>query len=418
MKLHSILLRLACATLALLILVACAQPSDTASVSASSTVQNEKTKSESEIKVESKVAEKPSDKYNNPTEYEVYEGTRDPWLWPFSRNSIWNTPIGSGAKYVDTGFVMTKNYSIDLERHYKTTADDPLLEIVTFNEGRWSNNEADIKSKSGYTTYFPKDVTVMTSQGNECSAILQPDGRTLVQLQPTCRENTQSKYISGYSRAGENAVDLYSDGRLGTHWGSGLSSFGGTIRKGELTSDEDIHHALKINIWAKQYLTPGYSNDGKFTLAYTWPADRCDGYAMRVGHNGKYGGTNPFLLMGSLLAIPPEVTEESLELKTEPAKKLFRALQNYGAYIVDDVYWDCFSWSVEDGVEIELFKEYGISLTGQLGNESTDIQREYSADMEKLFLSLKIVSNNAENNVGGGGTPRVPLAPDLPIIDE
>ncbi len=414
MKNVSVIIRLLCALMAVILLAACSQPAADSSIASSSTADSSK----SESKVESKVPEKPSDKYNNPTEYEVYEGTRDPWLWPFSRNSIWNMPIGSKAEYADTGFTMTKNYSVDLERHYKTASDDPLLEIVTFANGRWSDNEADIKSNSGYKTYFPKGVTIMSSRGNECSAILQPDGRTLIQLQPTCREDANSKYISGYSRAGESAVDLYSDGRLGTHWGSGLSSFGGTIRKGELIGDEDIHHALKINIWAKQYLSPGFSYDDKATLAYIWPADRCDGYALREGHNGKYCGTNPYVMMGSLLAIPPEITEESLGLKSEVAKKLFRALQNYGAYIVDDVYWDCFSWSVEEGVEQELNKTYGISLTGQLGNEPSDLQREYSADMEKLFLSLKVVKNNSEKSIGGGGTPRVPLAPDLPVIDE
>ena len=28
---------------------------------------------------------------------EQYAGTRDPWLWPFASDSVWNMPIGSGA---------------------------------------------------------------------------------------------------------------------------------------------------------------------------------------------------------------------------------------------------------------------------------------------------------------------------------
>ena len=72
---------------------------------------------------------------------------------------------------------------------------------------------------------------------------------------------------------------------------------------------------------------------------------------------------------------------------------------------------------LEDGVDDEMMKKYGVSLTGQLGNEPSDNQRKYSADMEKLFLSLKIVKNNTKDSIGGGGTPRVPLAPDLPVID-
>ena len=403
------LVRIMCCLLAVLMLVSCSNTNE-----ASSSVASSSEDSKGESKVESKKTSSglSADDYNNPTEYEVYEGERDPWLWPFSRNSIWNMPIGSNAEYVDTGFVMTKNYSVDVERHLKTTSDDPVLTIVTFKNGRWSDNEEDI-SKFGETMYFPADVLIPNSRGNSCTAVLQPDGRTLIQLQPACRENTESKYISGYPRMN---VDLYSDGYYGTHWGSGLSSFGGTIRLGEMVSDEDIHHALKINIWAAQYLYLGVSYDGLGNFCYNWPADRCDSYAALGGSNG-YGGTNPYLMMGSLLAIPPEVTEEGLGLTTEPAKKLFRALQNYGAYIADDVYWDCFSWSIEDGVDDEMMKKYGVSLTGQLGNEPSDNQRKYSADMEKLFLSLKIVKNNTKDSIGGGGTPRVPLAPDLPVID-
>ena len=40
--------------------------------------------------------------YGNPDlGYETMSGERDPWLWPFSRDSIWNMPIGSDAKYED-----------------------------------------------------------------------------------------------------------------------------------------------------------------------------------------------------------------------------------------------------------------------------------------------------------------------------
>lgn len=349
--------------------------------------------------------------YNTPTEFEVYPGERDPWLWPFSRDSIWNMPIGSDAKLVPANFTMSAHYSIDTENHYKTTTADPLLEVVVFNSGRWSDNEADIKKKSG-TTYFPKNVTIPVTNGNECTTILQPDGKTLVQLQPACRPNTSSKYINGYARYEET---LYGTGIYGSHWGSGLSSFGGTIRLGELTSDQPIRHALKLNVWAKKWLYYGLSYEGKYKLAYVWPADRCDSYAAK--ENG-YHGTDPNIMMGGLLAIDGSITAESLGLKTEVGKKLFYALQNYGAYIVDDSYWDCFSWNIESGVDEEVMEKYGFSLKGQVGNESSLVQTNFSHDMQQLITHLSVVINNSETSVGGGGTPRVPLAPNLPVLDK
>ena len=39
--------------------------------------------------------------------------------------------------------------------------------------------------------------------------------------------------------------------------------------------------------------------------------------------------------MGALFAIPPSIKMENLNLKTTQAKKIFQALQDYGAYIVD-----------------------------------------------------------------------------------
>ena len=37
----------------------------------------------------------------------------------------------------------------------------------------------------------------------------------------------------------------------------------------------------------------------------------------------------------------------------------------------------------------------------------------WSRDMDKIFLNLHIVVNNSPESIGGGGKPRVPLAPPL-----
>jgi len=44
--------------------------------------------------------------------------------------------------------------------------------------------------------------------------------------------------------------------------------------------------------------------------------------------------------MGSLLAIPTWVSPEKLGLTTSAGKEVFYAMQDYGAYVVDDSGWD------------------------------------------------------------------------------
>ena len=109
--------------------------------------------------------------------------------------------------------------------------------------------------------------------------------------------------------------------------------------------------------------------------------------------------------MGTLLVIPQGITPESLGINTEVGKKIFYALQSYGAYVVDDSAWDCYALSVENTVVDEVKEKYGILLTGDSGT--------YFEDIQKMIENLHIVTNNTKDSIGGGGTPVKPLAPDL-----
>ena len=109
--------------------------------------------------------------------------------------------------------------------------------------------------------------------------------------------------------------------------------------------------------------------------------------------------------MGSLLAIPPSVSEDSLGLETVPGKKLFHALQDYGGYIVDDTAWDAHAIAVEKGVEEEFRGTYGYDFG--------DTSEPFYEDANKLFQALYVVNNNGPNSIGGGGKPRQPLAPPI-----
>ena len=148
-------------------------------------------------------------------------------------------------------------------------------------------------------------------------------------------------------------------------------------------------------IWAQKYLY--YDSD---TPGYRWPANRADNYAPE-----RYGGSDRALVQGSLLAIPPETSKKSLNLQTPAGEKLFDALQNYGAYVVDDSYGDAHYFAVEKGVLEEFRNKYGYDFETRSG--------KFFDDFMKLFTALYIVDNNGPNSIGGGGTPRIPLAPPI-----
>src|SRR2546427_4604392 len=195
------------------------------------------------------------------------------------------------------------------------------------------------------------------------------------------------------------------------HGGSGLSSLGGTIRLGELVPGGVIRHVMKINLYGLNNYYYGT------TQGYRWPASQADGCASSC-----YGGTTQALRMGSLLAIPASVNVDSLGLETEPAKILARALQDYGAYTVDDTAWSVYAIATEFGpagrVDTEFSTAWGFAI-----NPSTKTV-PWARDMDRLFGALNVVDNwdaaqwatvSASSGAqgAGGGAPIVPWAPDF-----
>ena len=314
-------------------------------------------------------------------------------------------PIGSDAKLKKTEFDDTISVGIDTEYIIRVKDTDPIVDL-------WSAGGSSIssryrwpgKEKTGTmrvpNNFIVADITENSSPNN-CAAFLQPDGRTIIQLQACTRVEAGAQIVGSKHKS---ELDIYGDGIQGTHWGSGLSAIGGTIRKGELTSDEPIRHALKLNVWANRYLY--YDPYGE--RGWVWPADRHDSYANGSDENRRYGGTIKELRMGTLLTIPKDVTPESLKLKTQVAIKLFYALQNYGCYITDDSAWSTYDWCAEVGVREEVKEKYGVDM-----KTSTTSNDPYYSDMMKLVSSLYIVTNNKAKSIGGGGTPCQPLAPDF-----
>jgi hypothetical protein len=334
--------------------------------------------------------------------------TRDPLKQPFSSTSIWNMPIGSGAFYVPANIPVTPGYKVSKidEERIILRPSAPLVNIY-YNGAGWSGaNRCGPQGSLLTRVPMPTDFVVPSSYENESTAVLSADGRTLIQMQPLARCSAGGDATSLVVWGG---VDLYGSGIPGAHGGSNLSAIGGSIRFGEMRPGQPgPNHAIKVTVDAAKSLY-------KCTTAsacYRWPASTADGYAV-----GYYGTQNPVqssaVKMGALLALPASLNISSLSLETEPARELAYTLQNYGAYIVDDTYGDGFGFATEwgpDGRFRDQFRsDYGYDFVTNAGANTP-----WSRDLEKLIRQLNVVDNNASSTIGGGGTPRLPLAPTLP----
>lgn len=339
-------------------------------------------------------------------------GTRDPLKQPFSSKSIWNMPIGSNAAYVPANLSPTPGGTniwasmpgLDLER-IVLTPDAPLVDIYHSSVG-WSGGDR-CRPTGGYmlSVPMPSNYIIANTNHNESAVFLMKDRRTLVQAQPLARCTSGGDATALVSFA---PVDLYGTGITGAHGGSGLSAIGGSIRMGELRpGGQPPKHALKVNVYVKEAL---YRCKSK-SECFRWPATTGDSYAVNF-YGTANNNLNSAMKMGALLAIPASVNIDLLGLETLPAKQLAWTLQNYGAYIVDDTFAPGFALNVEKGPagsKADEFKaDWGFSMSAKL-NDKTPWMR----DMQRLVKALHVVNNNTPTSIGGGGTPRQPLAPEI-----
>ncbi len=329
--------------------------------------------------------------------------SRDPMVWPYASTSIWNMPLGSNARYVNAT-IGSRGFSTDTDWFITTKASDPLVKTYmpgSFGPGRCTGmtpqQQAQWHPEAAQPLHFPSNFTIgdainangIYSTPNNSSAVLEPDGKTLDSFNVTARCQAGGPLYGTWF----GQTDLYGDGIDGGHGGSGMSSIGGSIRNGDLLNNQPIRHALKINLWGN-WLNYSAANGGK-----RWPARLADG-----GASNQYHGNNPALVMGSLLALPPDATAEKLGLTSAAGKKVFQALQNYGAYVVDDTGANVNALCVEQNANTE-FKQ----ATGH----TVDQDQALGADFGKMIAAIKVVDNNSPTAIGGGGTPRVALAPAL-----
>jgi hypothetical protein len=314
-------------------------------------------------------------------------------------------PIGTGAVYVPAK-IKPAGVPID-PRVLEADADIIILTPTAPLTGVYTNNTAwnggdrcPIQGPLLFSAPMPSSFVLGNTGWNAGLAVLLADGRTIRQTQPIARCTAGGPMTSLNWYVPD--VDLYGDGILGAHGGSTLSAIGGTLRVGELRpGGPPVRHALKMDL----YGTDNFYNDGVYADSYRWPAISSDGLA-------HYGGTNPALKEGSLLALPADVAIDGLGLSTEPAKMLAWTLQNYGAYVVDDSAWPAYALCTELGpngdFEAQFKSDWGFAFGDWVPSPGP-----WQNDIQRLVSRLTVVDNNGPSSIGGGGTPLQPLAPPI-----
>lgn len=320
-------------------------------------------------------------------------------------------PIGNGAQYVPAylpavpgGDSWAPMPAVDRERIF-LTPQAPLVDVY-YSDAGWTGKNRCAATGSLLTRVpMPSTYTVPHTNENESAAFLMPDARTIAQVQPLARCSSGGRATSIVKFP---TVDIYGPGITGAHGGSGLSAIGGSLRIGEFRpGQKGALHALKVIVYAKEVL---YRCAVK-SECFRWPATNPDSYS--VGHYGIIGpNLNKAMRMGALLAIPPSIDIAQMKLETEPGRQFAWTLQNYGAYVVDDTWGPQFGFAAEKGpngsFEEQFQADYGFPLAGRVRDNTPWVR-----DVQRLVKALHVVDNNGPNSIGGGGTPRQPLAPSI-----
>lgn len=341
---------------------------------------------------------------------------RDKGVIPFAETSHYLTAIGSGATYSAAGITVetfdgypTFMYPDQVIWQPDSTA--PAL-AVEYSAGEWTGaSRCNNDGATLQTVRCPTSFVVPGGAGtydNNTSAFLDSDGITLKQNQPFARCVAGGIATSAYVFSD---VSIYGDGLHGAHGGSDIG-IAGTIMPGAFTAGV-IPHGLNILLRASRY----YYRDTVTTAnTYKWPAFTSDGYnkndpvtgeifgAPGTFGNRGYGGTNANFKVGSLLALSTSFNIASLT--TPPAQIIARALQDYGARVVDDAYSNgigfCTAKTPTADVTTEFQSLYGYTFRI---NDMT-AGSAYAVDMKTVVESLYIVTNDSAGNIGGGGTRR------------
>ena len=354
---------------------------------------------------------------------------RNASAWPYAASSVWNTPLGASAQFSPAllfppdGSERSAPWHVGSDGEFFVQVDDTTPLVTWFDQGHWGGPATaaaycNVTGKAVGQIRFPADVVIGPAGscgmgasacfgGNNPITLLQPDDDTLLFMQPAYVCEPGAPFLAILPSANEANASIRSDGTLGGHGGSGLNTFGGTIRLGELLPEAPpIAHVLKLELFAHLFYDP---LENKSTC-FRWPAVTCDGYAFDKSNPGFYNGSNPLVQPGSLLAVAPaDAPALNASLQTVPGRKMLAALRDYGALLVDDTFWNSTSICVQVGVEDEFTAAYGFGFAVTAAAKGA--AKEWYDDMLSIFRALSVVVSNAADAPGGGGAPLQPPPP-------
>jgi hypothetical protein len=314
-------------------------------------------------------------------------GSVDIFLNPFSKDSAHHRPIGSGAVFAGSDHPSTldlkksgfgnlnsdNGYGINV---YKSGAGEPARTVTHGGPYPDSDFPVTLHVPVGADNHGTTDATVVVHDTTT--------GKT--------HEFYYWRWSGGHPTAAiHHQWDIREEGHSGSRTGasaSGVAGLFGLLRGFETnTPGCAIQHVLQLSLPSRpDHVAQMLSKE------VVWPATSADTGAASPGRN------NGHIPYGGLLALPPSVDIDGLRL-SEPGRRVAEALQNYGAYVVDES-------------EIPTLR----------GDQdiSGPIQRQLIADMQKIWPQLRLVLNNAPDGVAsGGGLPCAENAAfDSPGVDK
>lgn len=239
-----------------------------------------------------------------------------------------------------------------LDRNYRVPLTNVLPVVNIYRPGSW--NDRDSGRVLLGKTHLPNDFVLP-----DATRIDTPNNPAILynfNTHATLLLNAATRPVRG------GALWAYiSSPKPCTHAGSGLT--GGYVTLTELNNGS-ISHALGINVWGRKYLS-------QYGGGFVFPADRADTGYKDPNSINYYGGNLPALRMGSHLAIPRTITQAQLGISSKEGVALFKAMQAYGVYIVDNSAWD--------------------ALYLQSTSDAQSILMQRQVEIFKLFSALQIV---------------------------
>jgi hypothetical protein len=329
--------------------------------------------------------------------------SRSVYTWPFAWNSIWNIPIASTANYAAANLKTQASYEDSTTEDYDST--DPSFPVKSLTNAELTSGG------TGPVGVHVDPAMSANGQWNTCSAFLGADNSTVYQGQTTLLTQGGNPSFGGVADNTWKPESITGDGIAGCQGGSGLSGLGGSLTLSDLTQSGPITHALKIAL-------DGVINYSNANGGFRWPALNADAGYNNPGNGNFYGGSNPNVQQGSLLALPRSISPSSFSNPT--VAKLAQAAQDYGIYIVDTTATgSTFDYSsiITSSTASAKFQS-GLCSGGTKCAAVSTRKSVIATQLETLIMDLDVITNNTPSTPGGGAIGSSRCAPYAPKFSD